>query len=96
VYGLEYLLKTYAHIKYVSFEPLTERLDMDLHRLDWIIVGAQTNPYRLPRRKWVDELVEQAMLQNNPVFMKHDLQSITADPLIQAFPSVLNSQEVME
>ncbi len=65
-----------ASVKYISFEPLLERIAVrgkfDGH-LDWIILGAQTKPYKPPKIEWVREIVEAADRAGTPVFLKDNL-----------------------
>jgi protein gp37 len=58
----------------VSFEPLMEDLgSVDLYGVDWVIIGAQTNPKIQPKREWVENIVRQAEALNIPVFLKNNL-----------------------
>lgn len=41
--------------------------------IDWIIIGAQTNPLRLPQRAWVQEIIDAADKAGVPVFLKDNL-----------------------
>lgn len=68
---------------FVSFEPLLEPIDIDLTGLDWIIIGAQTNPLKLPEPEWVQSLIDQAREKNIPVFLKDNL---SWSKKIQEFP----------
>ncbi|MEM4454451.1 MAG: DUF5131 family protein [Thermofilaceae archaeon] len=72
--GLKYLLQTDAKVKFISFEPLLERINIDLHGVDWIIIGAQTCPEKQPEKEWVDLLIEQADKLGVPVFLKNNLR----------------------
>lgn len=67
-----------ARVRFVSMEPLLGAITMRSHPiqgfLDWIIIGAQTNPTRLPRREWVLEILAAADRAHIPVYMKDNLQ----------------------
>jgi protein gp37 len=64
-----------ARIKFISFEPLLEDCsEIDLEGIDWIIIGAQTNPYKKPKYQWVSNLIRNADDLNIPVFLKENLQ----------------------
>ena len=79
---------THAKVKYISAEPL---LDWDLGGagfiatmlqqwgISWIIIGAQTKPFRPPKIEWVKEIVSAADKAGIPVFLKDNLA-----PLIKA------------
>jgi len=41
--------------------------------LDWLIIGAQTKPYKPPEIAWVREIVEAADQAGIPVFLKNNL-----------------------
>lgn len=73
-----------AKVKYVSFEPLLEwnwnniyqeplELVLKAEGIDWLIIGAQTKPYKPPERIWVQEIVEAAGKAGIPVFLKNNL-----------------------
>lgn len=90
VEGIKSLLATNAKVKFVSFEPLLENVNLDLNGLNWIIIGAQTNPERQPEKEWVDKLVTQARQNDIKVFMKNNLNFA---PKFQELPESLNKQE---
>jgi len=88
---MEILKHTDARIKFISFEPLFEEINTDsdghsLDGIDWIIIGSQTQPYRPPKKEWVDLLIEQAEAQGIPIFLKNNLKWRTWKR--QEFPSV--------
>jgi len=75
-------------VRYLSFEPLLgdfhEPLLGDFHiaadldiilggSVDWLIIGAQTKPYKPPKIEWVEEIVGAADLAGIPVFLKDNL-----------------------
>jgi protein gp37 len=68
-------------IKFVSFEPLYEDITHELKSLngiDWIIIGAQTNPLKLPEKEWVTNLMVLAEESDTKVFLKKSLDSMFA------------------
>lgn len=97
VKGLKYLLETDAKVKFISFEPLHEEIDIILDGIDWIIIGSQTNPYEPPNYEWVLSLIQQAKSKNIPVFVKDNLKPIMFSiKLLQEFPcnnSATNMQQ---
>lgn len=78
-----------AKIKFVSLEPLLENIEIEkfdyFGEIDWLIIGAQTNPYRPPKKEWVEKIIKEARDKNIPIFLKKNLKLIMGD-LIQEFP----------
>lgn len=79
-YALGNLWSVDASVKFISFEPLLQRVDVaDLSRklvksdIGWVIVGAQTNPTVKPEWEWVKEIIEVADQARIPVFLKDNL-----------------------
>ena len=71
-----------AKIKFLSFEPLFERMNVSfspntllyqLTGIDWVIIGAQTKPYKPPKIEWVEEIVRACDKAGVPVFLKDNL-----------------------
>ena len=71
--ALECLSRIDAGVKYICAEPLQEEITVDLSDIDWLIIGAQTNPLVLPETSWVENLLEEASNHNTPVFLKRSL-----------------------
>ena len=76
-----WLWEVEAKVKFVSFEPLLERLPVyfvdcidDRRGINWVIIGAQTNPYNPPKLEWVEEIVEACDKAGIPVFLKENLR----------------------
>jgi len=63
-----------ASVRFVSFEPLLGPVNVDLFGLDWIVIGAQTRPARLPATEWVSCLLDAAKERDIPVFLKDNLR----------------------
>lgn len=61
--------------KFVSFEPLLEDINPDLADIDWVIIGPQTNPDKLPEWDWVETIIEEADYQEIPIFVKNNIIS---------------------
>jgi len=75
--------------KFLSFEPLLTPIDFSdfpIKMLDWIIIGAQTRPYRPPKIEWVQKIVEIANDNGIPIFLKNNLAPIWKEKLRQEFP----------
>ena len=84
-----YLGRIKVKIKYISFEPLLERVDfygLPIQGLNWLIIGAQTNPYKPPLKIWVDEITEAAKKAGIPYFLKDNLRPLLGDNLVQEMP----------
>jgi len=73
---------------FICLEPMVVKIDpqlIDPEATQWIIIGAQTNPYRFPERKWVEQVVRGVKKKNIPVFLK--------DNLFKAFPQLEKLKE---
>lgn len=104
---LEQLVRVRATLHFVSFEPLlgpiaSEVLDYieseDI--VQWVIVGAQTNPLKLPKLDWVNEIIDCVWYESMgrvTLFMKNNLRKMApeikefqewelGDGMIQEFP----------
>jgi protein gp37 len=86
---LDVKLEGRAKLVFASFEPILEDLHVDLHALDWIIIGAQTGTKKKTfEDSWIDRLVYEALVLEIPVFMKDNLwkQGYKGQNLYQQFP----------
>lgn len=79
---------------FLSIEPLLEDLgktNMDVLP-EWVIIGAETGNRKdkvIPRRAWIENLVNQCRQYGIPVFMKDSLTDIWGTELIREFPQQL-------
>jgi len=72
------LLQIPAAVKFVSIEPLLEKIELletwlyaKVHNLDWVIVGCESGPKRRPcELEWVRSIVEQCKIADVPIFVK--------------------------
>jgi protein gp37 len=76
--ALYHLIVVRASVKFISFEPLLSSinpmlLQNTLPAIDWLIIGAQTKPYKPPQIEWVQEIVKAADKADIPVFLKDNL-----------------------
>jgi len=58
-------------------------------RIDWVIIGAETGNRKekiIPKRNWIEAIVEYCRHHDIPVFLKNNLASIWKQPLIQEYP----------
>lgn len=57
--------------RFVSFEPLLNRIDPDLTGIQWVIIGADsTRGAKKPPKEWADIIIKLAREQDIPVFVK--------------------------
>lgn len=66
-----------AKLKFISFEPLLDdaldTTNISLHSIDWVIIGAQTEPTVLPKANWVYRIIDKARKEGIPLFFKPNL-----------------------
>lgn len=88
---------------FVSIEPIFGRFNAENIKaickvVDWIIIGAETGRHRnkvIPKREWIDEIVEEADRAEVPVFMKDSLSSIVGEQnMRREFPKQLQHSEI--
>ena len=82
--------------RFLSIEPLLEQIDLDerpyrsaIPFTDWVIIGAETGNRKgkvIPKREWIENIVNECRKHNVPVFMKNSLAKIWGEPLIQEYP----------
>lgn len=61
---------------------------------NWIIIGAETGRRKdkvIPKREWIEKIINECRKRNKPVFMKSSLADIWEESLIQEFPDSLKS-----
>ena len=93
-YGLEALANIQATIKYISIEPMLDRMNIPLLdevfkncTISWVLIGAQTKPTIMPKIEWVQEIVQACRTANIPIFLKNNLEPILEGrKLIQEMP----------
>lgn len=65
------------NVSYISFEPLKERITMDLTYFDWVIIGGQSKTTNetagQPLWEWVEDLHNQARAANCAIYWKPNL-----------------------
>jgi protein gp37 len=70
---LDRLYATPAAVRFASFEPLLEDLgDIDMSRLDWAIVGAESDPHgqaRPMKLAWVRKIRDQCIANKVPLWI---------------------------
>lgn len=90
--AIGYLSTTEAKVKFISFEPLLERMELDMMQkmllpmaAHWLIIGAQTKPYKPPKIEWVQEIVGAADKAGIAVFLKDNLSPLLESELDNKF-----------
>lgn len=77
---------------FTSIEPLTEYMNMGIGSFGsdcWTIIGAETGNRKdkvIPKREWVDNILEAASITGVKVFMKESLRGIMGSDFRQEFP----------
>ncbi|MCI0487900.1 MAG: phage Gp37/Gp68 family protein [Blastocatellia bacterium] len=71
-FRIDHLRQTDAHIKFLSLEPLLGSIpDLNLDRIDWVIVGGESGPgARVMRKSWVIDIRDQCRKAQVPFFFK--------------------------
>ena len=77
---IEFLHDTcFNNLKFISFEPLLERIDisrLDLRNIGWVIIGAETGNRRgkvIPDLDWVLDIVRYCGHNKIPIYIKDNL-----------------------
>ncbi len=91
------IFTTHHSVKiFVSIEPLLEPFtEFHIRGVEWVIIGAETGRRRnkvVPKREWIEDIVNECKKNEIPVFMKSSLAEIWGEPLIQEFPKELVRQ----
>jgi protein gp37 len=87
--NLHWIKQSEAIIKFISFEPLHGKIECDLEGIDWIIIGAETGNRKgkiIPKREWIEGLINQAKEHNIPIFLKDNLKEHWDGEWYQDFP----------
>ena len=77
--------------KFVSFEPLQGMIMSDLSGIEWVIIGAQTNPTKYPPSEAIQSVLYRA--KDIPVFFKNNMKGcpgVTDRMFRQEFPTTSN------
>lgn len=102
--AIENLKHVEAKLKFLSFEPLCDRIDIHSKQLEragirWVILGRETpisNKVHLPWQ-WFSEVVEAADNAHIPVFLKNNLAKLLpAGPPFMVIPPILLRQAVKQ
>lgn len=74
---------------FFSYTPRNPNSGDDIARWKWVIIGAESGNRKgkvVPKREWIESIVEECRVYDIPVFMKNSLADIWGEPLIQEFP----------
>ena len=83
---------------FTSIEPLREFMGVGLGSFgtdEWVIIGAETGNRKgriIPKREWVENIVEAAQITGMKVFMKESLRGLMGADFRQEFPWEVNVQ----
>lgn len=65
------LARTGAAVKWISAEPLLERVEMDLTDIDWMVIGGESGPRSRPMDpEWARHLLQQCRAAGTVPFVK--------------------------
>jgi len=72
IFRIDHLRQISAAIKFVSFEPLLERIpNINLEGIDWVIVGGESGPNARPMKaQWAIDIRDQCLAADVPFFFK--------------------------
>ncbi len=88
--NVEALKDTSARLKLICFEPLQGDCSIvPLNGIGWVIIGAQSQPKRRPKKEWVTNIMDNAREYDIPVFLKNNLRDLMGYNLIQEFPEAM-------
>lgn len=96
--AIDYLSKVEAKVKYISFEPLLDWAMPPTKTmfpvLRWVIIGAQTKPYKPPNPLWVHEIIVACREAGIPYFLKDNLRKcLTVEAPFYRMPDYLIQKE---
>ena len=87
------------HNTFLSIEPILEPFEKgNIKYVDWVIIGAETGHRKnkvVPKKEWIDSIVNVCDEQNVPVFMKNSLISIMGEEnMRREFPEALINNRI--
>jgi protein gp37 len=101
----ELLVAYESQAEWLSIEPISEELYTDTYfcwgsmsrisdrrRWEWVVIGAETGNRAgktIPRREWIEDIVQTCRFWKTPVFMKSNLAPVWGGELIQEYPEGL-------
>ncbi len=92
---IEWLKKTPAAVRFVSFEPLLGHVLPSLKGIDWVIVGAETGPgARHMKLEWAIALRELCKMAHIPFFFKKPSKGDVIPPSLDVHEFPVGCQKV--
>lgn len=82
-------LNTFASIEPILGPLCNEDVPDELEHIDWFIIGAETGNRKdkvIPKREWIEGVVDYARAHGKPVFMKDSLKPIWGEDILTEFP----------
>ncbi len=70
-----------AKHKWLSIEPLLGEIKVQTQHLkgfDWVVIGGQTRPAKMPNIAWVEEIVEACDRAGVKVWLKNNLRPLVS------------------
>lgn len=97
---IPYLFLNDNHKTFLSIEPLHEKLNEPIlaaiEYVNWVIIGAETGKNKtkiVPKKDWIDAIVNECKKHGIPVFMKDSLKSIMGkENMLYEFPKELKKR----
>lgn len=89
VWRVAHLMTAFYRNIFLSIEPIMGEITFPIRSESWVIIGAETGNRKgkiIPRREWIENIVNQCRKSNIPVFMKSSLAKIWEEELIQEYP----------
>ena len=83
--------------QFLSIEPIQgdiSDLKYYLYSFRWVIIGAETGQNKskiIPKREWIEDIVNQCKAAGVPVFLKNSLKALMGDNFIQEWPEEMNT-----
>lgn len=84
-----HLMTAFYRNIFLSIEPIMGEITFPIRSESWVIIGAETGNRKgkiIPKREWIENIVNQCRDSNIPVFMKSSLAKIWGEELIQEYP----------
>ena len=68
--NVECLRNSVSHNRFVSYEPLIEKPNIDLRGINWVIIGADlTEGASLPPKEWINNIIKEARKESIPIWI---------------------------
>lgn len=82
-------LSRWLAIRPVTYPACWERVSGGYNLIDWVVIGQETGNRKgkvIPKREWVEAIVEQCKAAGVPCFLKGNLSAIWGGEMIQELP----------